>query len=56
MLPQTIQNEAYALNNIGIIQNGFLAGFVNVALKRQKRSNELIQFEARLQNSAINVS
>lgn len=54
MLPQTIQNEAYALNNIGIIQNGFLAGFVNVALKRQKRSNELIQFEARLQNSAIN--
>ena len=45
MLPQTIQNEAYALNNIGITQNGFVAGFVNVALKRQKRGNEFVQLK-----------
>ena len=56
MLPQTIQNEAYALNNIGITQNGFVIGFVNVAFKRQKRGDEFVQLKARLQNSAINVS
>ena len=56
MLPQAIQNEAYALNNIGITQNGFVVGFVNVAFERQKRGNEFVQLKARLQNSAINVS
>ena len=56
MLPQAIQNEAYALSDIGIIQNGFVVGFVNVAFKRQKRGNEFVQLKARLQNSAINVS
>ena len=44
------------MNNIGIIQNGFVVGFVNVAFERQKRGDEFIQFEARLQNSTINVS
>lgn len=56
MLPQAIQNEAYALSDIGIIQNGFVVGFVNVAFKRQKRGDEFVQLKARLQNSAINVS